>query len=87
MAKQAQPFWLVGPVLESFKGFGCVVNVADPTVRMEDGDVINVRYLLHPPTKRYVPLVDLEDDFQIPEETLEHWERRLGITLPRPPYM
>lgn len=53
-------------------------------MKLEDGDCLNVRYLVHEPTRVFVPLVDLEDDQWVSEDEVAFWERRLGLTIPRP---
>lgn len=45
---------------------------------------MNVRYLVHAPTKNYVPIVDLEGDQFISETEAAFWERRLGMKIGRP---
>ena len=84
MAKAATDFWQVGLILDLFKDVGCELRVAEPTVRVGDGDCFNVRYLLKTGTKLYVPLVDLEDDQYVSEPEVQFWERRLGVQIGRP---
>ncbi len=47
----------------------------------EDGDVLNVRYLLNPATGGFAALQDLADDERVSTEEVEFWERRLGIAV------
>lgn len=84
MAGRLNPFWPVGAVLARFVALGCEVRVAEPTVRIADGDNFSVRYLLRPSTGAFVPLVDLADDDRVSEIELAFWERRLGLTISRP---
>ena len=84
MAGPLTRFWPVGQVLARFVALGCEVRIAEPTVRLADGDNFSVRYLLRPATGDFVPLVDLADDDRVSEVELAFWERRLGLTIQRP---
>lgn len=77
-------FYRVRDILDAFKQVGCEVRVAEPTILSEDGDCWNVRYVVDPSTKRFVPVQDLADDEFIAEWEVRYYERRLGITIPRP---
>jgi hypothetical protein len=83
LARRAGEFRRVGEALSAFIALGCELRVAEATVHLDDGDVLNVRYLLNPATGAFVPLVDLEDDEQVSAAEVRFWERRLGLTLPR----
>ncbi|HZZ32390.1 MAG TPA: hypothetical protein VFE10_10390 [Phenylobacterium sp.] len=84
MSKAATAFWPVGLILQLFQEAGCDLRVAEPTVTLEDGDCLNVRYLIRADTKSYVPLVDLTDDQFVSEPEVVFWERRLGVQISRP---
>jgi hypothetical protein len=74
LARKSVDFWTVSHVVVAFMA----------TVHLEDGDCFNTRYLVNSQTGAFVQLVDLDDDDQISETELRFWERRLGITIPRP---
>lgn len=63
---------------------GCEVRVAEATILLDDGDCLNVRYLLNPVDNAFVPLIDLADDDRVSESEVAFWERRLGIMIGRP---
>jgi hypothetical protein len=84
LAKAASDFWTVCIIVDLFKERGCELRVAEPTVHLDDGDCFNARYLLNPETGAFVPLIDLDDYDKVSETELAFWERRLGITIPRP---
>jgi hypothetical protein len=84
VSKAATDFWPVGLIIQLFVEAGCELRVAEPTVVLEDGDCLNVRYLIKTSTKTYVPLVDLEDDQFVSESEVAFWERRLELTIGRP---
>ena len=84
MAAPTQGFWSVGVVLRAFRSAGCELRTAETTVRLEDGEIMNLRYLLAPGGERFVALVDLEDDELVSEGEVQFWERRLQVKLARP---
>ncbi len=57
---------------------------AEPTVHLDDGECLNVRYRLNPSSGAFAPLVDLDDDDQVSDSEVAFWERRLGLQIPRP---
>jgi hypothetical protein len=69
--------------MERFKRAGCVVRVAENTIRLNDGDCTNVRYVTHPDSPNFVAIQDLDDDHQISMAELDYWERRLGLVAKR----
>ena len=85
ITKRSGTFWSVGEIVLLFQQRGCKINTAEGTVKTTDGDCFNVRYLLNPANKAFVPLVDLGDDQFISKHEVESWERRLGIEIPKPP--
>jgi hypothetical protein len=84
VAQPASDFWPVGSILELFKAAGCEVREAEPIAHLSNGDCLNVRYLLAPDGKNFVPLVDLADTDSVSELEVAFWERRLGIQIGRP---
>lgn len=84
-AKRVGIFYRVREVLDVFVQMGCDLNVAEDNIVDEDGDVSNVRYLVDPSSGRFVPVVDLSDGDYVSSSEVDNWERRLGITIPRPP--
>jgi hypothetical protein len=64
---------------------GCEIHTTEDTVESTDGDCFNVRYLQNSANKAFVPLSDLADDEFISKWEVESWERRLAITIPKPP--
>jgi hypothetical protein len=85
ISKRSGTFWNVGQIVSLFQQMGCEINTAEGTIESMDGDCFNVRYLLNPTNKAFVPLVDLGDDQHISKWEVESWERRLAITIPKPP--
>jgi hypothetical protein len=85
ISKQSGTFWNVREIISLFQQMGCELNTAEVTVEFTDGDCFNFRYLLNPANKMFVPLVDLGDDQSVSKWEVEFWERRLGITIPKPP--
>jgi len=71
-------------MLDRFVLSGCELRIAEATVRMPDGDCLNVRYLLNPANGMFVPLVDLDDSDSVSEGEVAFWERRLGVLVSRP---
>jgi hypothetical protein len=47
--------------------------------------MLNVRYLLNPDTGAFAAIVDLSDEDYVSAAEVGYWERRLGITIPKPP--
>lgn len=84
MAKRATEFLLVGRVVAAFVERGCELRVAEPMVRLADGDCLNARYLVSLATGQFVALVDVADADSVADAEVQFWERRLGIRLPRP---
>ena len=84
-AKRSGTFYSVKKILETFVLMGAELRTAEPTVRDDEGDRWSVRYLLNRRTGRFVPIVDLEDDDFVSAGEVTDWERRIGITIPRPP--
>ena len=72
---------MVGEIVGKFVERGCTLREAEPTILFEDGDVLNVRYLLNPATGGFAALQDLADDERVSTEEVEFWERRLGVAV------
>jgi len=81
LAQQAARFWLVGDIIEKFVAHGCRLREAEPTVLFEDGDCLNVRYLLNPATAGFVAIQDILDTDSVSQDEVEFWERRLGLSV------
>lgn len=85
MAKRSATFWLVGDVVDLFVQMGCVHHTAEQIVESSDGDCFGLSYLINPENNNFVPILDLAPDQFISKFEVESWERRLGITIPKPP--
>ena len=72
-------------VLSLFIQMGCELRVAESDVVSDQGDVLNARYLFNPDNGAFVPVLDLGDDEFVSSGEVAFWERRLGITIPKPP--
>lgn len=83
-AKRLNPFWKVREVLSLFIQMGCELRIAEHTIHCDDGDVFNFRYLFNPDNDAFVPIVDLADDQFVSAGEVADWERRLGVTTPKP---
>lgn len=81
MAQLAGQFWPVGDIVRKFVACGCTVREAEPTVMFEDGDCLNVRYLLNPKTGGFAAIQDLLDTDSVSRDEVEFWERRLGVSV------
>jgi hypothetical protein len=86
LSKQACAFWPVRQIIDLFVQMGCLHNVAEETIQDPDGDCFGLSYLLNPETNEAVPILDLADGDLISEMEVQSWERRLGITIPKPPH-
>jgi hypothetical protein len=64
---------------------GCELRVVEEDVVSDQGDVLNFRYLFNPDNGKFVPILDLGDDEFVSEGEVAYWERRLDITIPKPP--
>ena len=84
--KRLTPFWKVRSVIALFIQMGCELREADQEVVSDDGDVLNYRYLVNPDTNAFVAIVDLGDDEFVSAVDVAFWERRLGVTIPKPPH-
>jgi hypothetical protein len=78
-------FWKVRSVLSLFIQMGCELRVAESDIVDQGGDVLNFRYLFNPDNGAFVPIVDLGDEEYVSAGEVEYWERRLGVTIPKPP--
>jgi len=85
ISKRSSTFWKVGEIVSLFQQMGCEIHTTEDTVESMDGDCFNVRYLQNSANKAFVPLGDLGDDELISKWEVESWERRLAITIPKPP--
>ena len=85
VAKRIGTFWKVGELVSLFVQMGCECREAETTVESPDGDCFNLRYLLNPDNGNHVPLLDLSDDHAVSKWEVESWERRLDVTIPKPP--
>jgi hypothetical protein len=86
ISKQSGTFWNVREIVSLFQQMGCEVHTFEDTIKSMDGDCFNVRYLQNPVNRAFVPLVNLGDDEFISKWEVESWERRLAITIPKPPF-
>ena len=68
-----------------FIQMGCELRVAEGDVVSDGGEVLNFRYLFNPENKAFVAIVDLGDEEFVSAGEVEYWERRLGVTIPKPP--
>lgn len=82
--KRLTPFWKVRSVISLFIQMGCELREAEEEVVSGDGDVLNYRYLVNPDTGAFVAIVDLGDDEFVSAIDVAFWERRLGVTIPKP---
>jgi hypothetical protein len=63
---------------------GCALKTAECDIVLSDGQRFKPRYLVSPDQKSFAPVDDLADDELIPESEVEYWERRLGVSIPKP---
>jgi hypothetical protein len=75
----------VRSVLSLFIQMGCELRTAEESAVSPDGDVLNIRYLVNPDSGAFVAIVDLGDDEFVSAGEVAYWERRLGVTIPKPP--
>jgi hypothetical protein len=85
LAKQANPFWNVRDIISLFIQMGCQHNVVEPCTDDGFGSVFGFSYLVNPETNAAVPILDLGEDEYLSSYEVESWERRLGVTIPKPP--
>lgn len=85
MAVPGENFYSVAAIIDLFVAAGCKYNIAEDFVESVDGDSFGVAYLINPATDAFVAMVDLAPDEFVSEWEVESWERRLGITIKRPP--
>jgi hypothetical protein len=66
---------------------GCELREADQEVVSDDRDIhiLNYRYLVNLDTNAFVAIVNLGDDEFVSAVDVAFWERRLGVTIPKPP--
>jgi hypothetical protein len=64
---------------------GCELRTAEQSNVSPEGDVLNFRYLVNPDSGAFVAIVDLGDDEFVSAAEVAYWERRLGVTIPKPP--
>jgi hypothetical protein len=84
-ARRLTTFWKVRSVISLFIQMGCEIRVAEGDLVNDDGEVLNFWDLLNPENGAFVPIVDLGDDEFVSSGEVEYWERRLGVTIPKPP--
>jgi hypothetical protein len=82
--KRLTTFWKVRSVLSLFIQMGCDLRVAEGDGSSDEGDVLNFRYLYNPENQAFAPILDLGDDEYVSEGEVNTWERRLGVTIPKP---
>jgi hypothetical protein len=63
---------------------GCALKTAECDIVLNDGQSFKPRYLVSPDQNSFAPIDDLADDESIPDSEIEYWERRLGVSIPRP---
>ena len=74
---------LVAEVISLFVSMGCSLTCTSQPVEIEDGRETYIRHLVSPDKQVFFPIVDLSDDEFIFGEEIEHWERRLGVVIPK----
>jgi hypothetical protein len=84
-AKRTGRFWEVKAILDLFVQMGCELRVAESDPRSDTGEISNLRYLFNPQSGNFVAIVDLGDDEFVSAGEVAFWERRLGVTIPKPP--
>jgi hypothetical protein len=84
-SKRVGIFYRLGDILDAFIGMGCDLNTAEAQIEDEDGSIFNCRYLLNPATKQFAVIQDIGNDEYISADEVAQWERRTGITIPKPP--
>jgi hypothetical protein len=84
LPKKIGTFRRVAEVISLFIGMGCKLHTTSTKIQLNDGEFFQVKYLLSPDGTNFVPIEDLNDDEFISEDEIEYWERRLGVSIPRP---
>jgi hypothetical protein len=64
---------------------GCEHVVVEPPTDDGYGSVFGFSYLINPNTSAAVPVLDLGETEYMSLYEVESWERRLGVTIPKPP--
>jgi len=78
-------FSKVRSVLSLFIQMGCELRTAEGPAISGEGDVLNFRYLYNPDNGAVVAILDLGDDEFVSSGEVAYWERRLGVSIPKPP--
>jgi len=73
----------VRQIIEAFEAQGCELRTLDQPAIGPYGSY-EVRFMYNPATEGFVPLRDLQDDEIVPPSEVDHWERRLGMEVPKP---
>jgi hypothetical protein len=83
--KRLTSFWKVRTIISLFVQMGCELRVIEDSVVSNDAETLNYRILLNPTTGGFATIVDLGDDEFVAAPEVASWERRLGVTIPKPP--
>ena len=77
------PGWRnVGELIRLFTAMGCEVRTIPEPVTTPDGPR-TIRFVYNPANEGFIPITDLEDGEFLPPSEVAHWERRLGLNIPR----
>ncbi len=76
---------MVRNIISLFVQMGCEHNIVEPCIDGGNGSVYGFSYLVNPANGAAVPILDLGENEYISIYEVESWERRLGITIPKPP--
>ena len=71
-------------IIALFVQTGCEHNIVEPTTQGADGEARRLSYLINPETKGFAANVELDDDEFISSFEVASWERRLGMSIPKP---
>jgi hypothetical protein len=82
LAKKSGNFRKVSAVIALFVGMGCELRATNCKIQLNGEEIANVRYLIAPDGKNFVPIEDVNDDEFISEDEINYWETRLGISIP-----
>jgi hypothetical protein len=79
------PNWpTVGTVISLFLQMGCERRQLPGSAVDDDGNEELVTYLYYPETRTLVAVVGFDsDDERMSPSEVEHYERRLGLTIPK----
>lgn len=85
MAMRAPGWWpTVRELVGLFCAMGCVLREMPGYLEGPSGESGPVRFLYSPDADDFVSLRDLADDARLPPSEIANWERRLGMSIPKP---